>query len=90
MKRQTRGKPRVRRKLIGDKWHHVYRVVVEKVLHQSIIVEAESQGEAENQAYDIAERHHEMWREEEPSIRDCTSVEMMDGSWEFCNALTTK
>lgn len=90
MQKPKSRRRRVRRKLIGGKWHHVYRVVVEKVLHQSIIVEAESQGEAENQAYDIAERHNEAWREEEPSIRDCTSVEMADGSWEFCNALKEK
>jgi hypothetical protein len=87
MQRPKSRKPRVRTKLVNGKRCHVYRCIVEKVLHQSIIIEAKSQDDAESQAYDIAERHPEGWKEGEMQLRDCTSVEMSDGSWEFCNAL---
>ena len=90
MKRQTKRKPRARRKLVNGEWYHVYRVVVEQVRYQSMIIEARTWDEAEQQAYDVAERNQIGWREEDMAIRDCTSTEMTDGSWEFCNALKEK
>ena len=67
--------------------YHVYRVVVEKARHQTVVVEATSQDEAEDKAYDIAEHRPEGWVDGDMELRDCTSVRMADGSWEFCSAL---
>ena len=82
MQRRKLRKPRVK----GRFWH-TYRVVVEKVAHQSVVILATSRGDAESRAYDFVGRHPENWVDEETSVRDCTSVLMADGSWEFCNAL---
>jgi len=87
MQRRKLRKPRVRTKLVNGRRYHVYRCIVEKVLHQSIIIEAKSQDDAESQAYDIAGRHPEGWKDGEMQLRDCTSVELTDGSWEFANAV---
>ena len=67
---------------------HIYRVIVEKVLYQSVLVGAGSQDDAEARAHELASRvprESPLWREEAVAVRDCTSVEMPDGSWEFCN-----
>jgi hypothetical protein len=69
---------------------HIYRVIVEKVLYQSVLVGAGSQNDAEARAHELASRvprESPLWREEAAAVRDCTSVEMTDGSWEPCNAL---
>ena len=82
MQKQTGRRPRVK-----GRFAHTYRVVVEKTAHQSIVITATSRDDAESRAYDFAERHPENWVDEEVAVRDCTSVLMTDGSWEFCNAL---
>ena len=87
MQKRKSRKPRVRRKLVNGEWYHVYRVVVEQVRHQSIIIEARTRDEAERQSCEVAEHNPENWREEDITPRDCTSAEMTDGSWESCNAL---
>ena len=92
MKRQTKRKPRVSVAADGTK-QYIYRVIVEKVLYQSVLVGAGSQDDAETRAYELASRvprESPLWREEEAAVRDCTSTEMTDGSWEFCNALKEK
>lgn len=90
MQKPKSRKPRVRRKLVNGEWYHVYRVVVEQVRHQSIIIEARTRDEAEQQSCEVAEHNPENWREEDIAPRDCTSTEMTDGSWEFVNALGRK
>lgn len=82
MQKRTSRKPRVK-----GRNAHTYRVVVEKVSHQSIAIMATSQDDAESRAYDFAGRHPEDWVDEGAEVRDCTSVLMADGTWEFCNAL---
>lgn len=84
MKRHARRKPKVK-----GRFAHAYRVVVEKTVHQSIVIKAPSQDDAESRAYDFAERHPENWVDGECELRDCTSVLMTDGTWKFCDALDT-
>lgn len=90
MQKPKSRKPRVRRKLVNGEWYHVYRVVVEQVRHQSIIIEARTRDEAERQSCEIADHNPENWREEDITPRDCTSTEMTDGSWESCDARKEK
>jgi len=94
MPKQTRRPPRVRSKIVNGERHHVYRVIIERTLHRQFLVEAKSAYDAEQTAYDLAGKpphdNLNLWKEEEMGIRDCTSVEMTDGSWEFCNALEEK
>lgn len=82
MQKRTRRRPRAK-----GRFAHTYRVVVEKTAHQSIVIMAVSQDDAESRAYDFAKRHPENWIDEEVAVRDCTSVLMTDGSWMSCNAL---
>ena len=69
---------------------HIYRVIVEKVLVQSVLVGAASQDDAESKAYKLASTVPAtslLWREERTRLKDCTSVQQDDGSWKFCNAM---
>lgn len=87
MKKRIKTKPRIRTKFVNGKKLHNYRVIVEQIRYQEIIVDAESQDDAESQAYDLAKKHPLSWKEEDVDIREgCTSEEMTDGSWEFCNS----
>ena len=87
MKKRTKTKPRIRTKFVNGKTLHNYRVIVEQIRYQEIIVDAESQDDAESQAYDLAKKHPLSWKEEDVDIREgCTSAEMTDGSWEFCGS----
>ena len=87
MKKRTKTKPRIRTKFVNGKKLHNYRVIVEQISYQEIIVDAESQDDAESQAYDLAKKHPLSWKEEDVDIREgCTSEEMTDGSWEFCGS----
>lgn len=87
MQKPKSPKPRVRARKVLGRQYYIYRVIAEKVQHQTIVVEARSQDEAEDKAYDIAERRPDGWVDGDMELRDCTSVRMADGSWEFCNAL---
>lgn len=71
MQKPKSPKPRVRARKVLGRQYHVYRV----------------QDEAEDKAYDIAERRPDGWADGDMELRDCTSVRMADGSREFCNAL---
>lgn len=87
MKKRTKTKPRIRTKFVNGKKLHNYRVIVQQIRYQEIIVDAESQDDAESQAYNLAKKHPLSWKEEDVDIREgCTSAEMTDGSWEFCNS----
>ena len=85
MQRQEPLKTKARGNRVLGERYHVYRVVVEKARHQTVVVEATSQDEAEDKAYDIAERRPEGWVDGDMELRDCTSVRMADGSWELCS-----
>lgn len=96
MQRRKLRKPRVRTSVPSasaapvENGKRVYRVIVEKVLVQSVLVGAVSQDDAESKAYEMAvkaPRESLLWREEEAQVRDCTSVQLNDGSWEFANAV---
>ena len=86
MQKRTRRTPKAEAK----KPMRQFRVIVEDIRIQSIIVLADSQDEAERRAYDTALLHPNHWRHEDTAVRDCTSVRLDDGSWEFANALNEK
>ena len=99
MRKLKSRKPRVRSSVPtasaapAEDGKRLYRVVVEKVLVQSVLIGAVSQDDAESKAYEMTvkvPRGSLLWREEEAQVRDCTSVQLADGSWEFCNALKEK
>ena len=91
MPKRTKRPPRVRSKIINGERYHVYGVVIERTFHQRYLVEAKSAYDAEQTAYNLAgESPHDdiyLWNEDEMTIRDCTSVEMTDGSWKFTNGV---
>lgn len=82
-------KPRPRTKTVDGERYHVYRCVVERCFRKEFVVEARSQDEAESKAYDMAWQppwdDTDLWREQEMEVRDCTSMEMTDGTWAWCN-----
>ena len=92
-KRSGKRDARIRTKLVDGKRIHNFRVVVERVFSQEIIVEAETPEDAEDmseaKALEKPWDDIRLWKEEEPTpmVRDCTSVEFDDGTWEFCNSL---
>ena len=87
---RTTGTARRSQKAEAKKPMRQFRVIVENIRIQSIIVLADSQDEAEKRAYDTALLHPNHWRHEDTAVRDCTSVRLDDGSWEFANALREK
>lgn len=87
MKKRTKTKPMIKTKFVAGKKLHNYRVIVKQTKCQEIVVDAESQEDAESQAYNLAQKHPLSWKEEDVDIREgCTSAEMTDGSWKFCNS----
>ena len=89
MPKRTKRPPRVRSKLVDGARHHKYRVIIERTFHRQFLVEAKSAYDAEQTAYDLAEKpphdNINLWKEDEMMISDFTSVEMTDGSWRFTN-----
>lgn len=80
-------KPKSRKPRVEGRYAHTYRVVVEKVAHQSMYVMATSQDDAGSRACDFARRHPENWVDEGSAVRGRASVLMTDGSWRSCDAL---
>ena len=90
MPKRTRRPPRVRSKIVDGERHHMYRVIIERTFRRQFLVEAKSAYDAEQTAYDLAEKpphdNINLWKEDdEMEISDFTSVEMTDGSWKFTN-----
>lgn len=88
MQRRKSRKPKADELAVVD-GEHLYRVVVERVLSKDMLLLAESQEVAEDKAYALASgnRSDLPWIEDRMQVRDCTSVKLVDGTWEFCNAL---
>lgn len=76
-------------KVKGKKLHN-YRVVLENSYRKEIVVAAKTAEEAEDMAYNLAEAAKfvpEEWDSPDLEVRDCTSVEMTDGTWRYMNEI---